>query len=837
MTESREERNGMNATRHTRIYPAIIGRVFQLFILALLLALPIADAAAQDTQPSRPFTRILIDWNRSLERVEQYLKQPSYSEEKTKQLRILLAQLRQDTAAIEKRAEENLVAAEQLLATLGAEPGDTEPAEPESVKLKRAQYNKDIADYKARVQQAQLARTRADQLDDRLSKATTTLLVDDLLTRMPLPYLPATVEAAIDDYWQLAAELVNAPKVWWRSLPPENRQAGSLLLGLALIAVALGAGILLRKWILHRFGRDPANDDPSYSRRFLTAFAECIARGIVPALFFAAILLRIQSDDARITGYLLATVSAFCGAMIFLFLAGALVQAVLAPDMPAWQLTSLKRRNAVIIGRRIILIVGIIAADFFIRESAQPLGLSQAFWSVQGALFGTIENFLILLLLLRGLWEPVEDDAPSGDPAAATDAEPSAPKVSRFWAGLRIVIGALAFGGIVAFLAGYPRLGDHVNEALITSAAIAAMLFLLRGVLRELVGMGLRSVVAKRHLGLPHTTRSSMKFWLRALLDAALIIGGGVMMLVVWGVPADDLSRLSGRALTGFEIGSVTISITDIVTSLVVFAVVLGVTRVLQRALADRVLPETHLAVGVQHSLAAGFGYVGIILAITLTLSTLGIDLSNIALIAGALSVGIGFGLQNVVNNFVSGLILLIERPIQVGDWVVVGANEGRVKRISVRATEIETFQRASVIIPNAELLSNSVTNWTHKDSMGRVDIAVGVAYGSDTEKVRDILLECAKECDEVLAFPEPFVLFMDFGNSSLDFELRFFVDEVIRRRRIATEVRYMIDRRFREEGVEIPFPQHVVHMAPPKRDRPRNDDMELGPKPYPEES
>ncbi len=826
----------MSAARHTRVCQAAIGRIFRLFTFALLLALPIADAAAQDIQPTRPFARTLLDWNRSLEQVEQYLKQPSYSEEKTKQLRTLLVRLRQETAAIEKTAEENLTAAEQLLATLGAEPADTEPAEPDSVTLKRVQYNRDIADYKARVQQAQLARARANQLDDRLSKATTTLLVVDLLTRMPLPYLPSTVDAAIDDYWQLAAELANAPKAWWRSLPPENRKIGGLMVGLALIALALAAGVLLRTWILRRFGRDPAIEDPSYSRRFFSAFAECIARGIVPALFFTAILLRIQSDDARITGYLLDTLTAFCGAMIFLFLAVALVRAVLAPDMPAWQLTTLRRRNAVTIGRRTILVVGIIAADFFIRESAQPLGLSQAFWSVQGALFGSVENLLILLLLLRSLWEPVDEDGAPDEAPATTADTPAEPKISRFWAGLRIIIGFVAFGGIIAFLAGYPRLGDHINEALITSAAIAAMLFLVRGLLRELVGMGLRSVVAKRHLGLPHTTRSTMKFWTRALLDAALIIGGGVMMLVVWGVPANDLSRLSGRALTGFEVGSVTISITDIVTSLVVFALVLGITRVLQRALADRVLPETHLAIGVQHSLAAGFGYVGIILAITLTLSTLGIDLSNIALIAGALSVGIGFGLQNVVNNFVSGLILLIERPIQVGDWVVVGANEGRVKRISVRATEIETFQRASVIVPNAELLSNSVTNWTHKNSMGRVDIPVGVAYGSDTEKVRDILLECAKECDEVLGFPEPFVLFMDFGNSSLDFELRCFVGEIIRRLRVATEIRFMIDRRFREEGIEIPFPQHVVHMAPAANtDRPREADRELGPKPDPE--
>lgn len=828
----------MNAARNTMDCRAIIGGTFRLFLLALFLALPIADAAAQDIQPTRPFARTLLDWNRSLEQVEQYLKQPSYSEEKTKQLRAQLVRLRQETAAIEKTAEENLTAAEQLLATLGAEPADTEPAEPDSVTLKRVQYNRDIADYKARVQQAQLARARADQLDNRLSKATTTVLVDDLLTRMPLPYMPGTVEIAIEDYWQLATELVNAPQAWWRSLPPENRRVGGLIVGLALIAITLATGFLLRTWILRRFGRDPAVEDPSYSRRFFSAFTECLARGIVPALLFTAILLRIQSDDARVTGFLLDTLSAFCGAMIFLFLSVALVRAVLAPDMPAWQLTSLQRRNAVIIGRRVILIVGIITADFFIRESARPLGLSEAFWSVQGALFGVVENILILLLLLRSLWEPVEEDATAETMPAAAGSEPSVKRSSRFWAGLRILVGIIAFGGIVAFLAGYSRLGDHINEALITSAAIAAMLFLLRGLLRELVGMGLRSVVAKRHLGLPHTTRSTLKFWARALLDAALIIAGAVLMLIVWGVPSDDISRLSGKALTGFEVGSVTISITDIVTSLVVFALVLGITRVLQRALSDRILPETHLAVGVQHSLAAGFGYVGIILAITLTLSTLGIDLSNIALIAGALSVGIGFGLQNVVNNFVSGLILLIERPIQVGDWVVVGTNEGRVKRISVRATEIETFQRASVIIPNAELLSNSVTNWTHKDNLGRVDIPVGVAYGSDTEKVRDILLECAKECDEVLAFPEPFVLFLNFGNSSLDFELRCYVGDIIRRLRVATEIRYMIDRRFREEGVEIPFPQHVVHMAPAANaDRSRGPDQESGPKPDPETS
>ncbi len=150
-----------------------------------------------------------------------------------------------------------------------------------------------------------------------------------------------------------------------------------------------------------------------------------------------------------------------------------------------------------------------------------------------------------------------------------------------------------------------------------------------------------------------------------------------------------------------------------------------------------------------------------------------------------------------------------------MGDWVVIGQNEGFVRRINVRATELETFQRASVIIPNADLLSTAVVNWTHKDRHGRIEIAIGVAYGSDTELVRDTLLEIVAAEERILAWPEPFVVFRDFGASSLDFELRCYTGEVTQRLRIASDLRFAIDARFRAAGIEIPFPQRVVHMAP----------------------
>jgi small-conductance mechanosensitive channel len=204
---------------------------------------------------------------------------------------------------------------------------------------------------------------------------------------------------------------------------------------------------------------------------------------------------------------------------------------------------------------------------------------------------------------------------------------------------------------------------------------------------------------------------------------------------------------------------------------------------------------------------------VGLVIALSLGITAIGLDLTNLALIFGALSVGIGFGLQGVVNNFVSGLVLLVERPIKVGDWVVVGPNEGYVKRIQLRATELETFQRASIVIPNSEIVSTAVVNWTHKDRYGRVDVPVGVAYGSDVEQVKEILLTCLKENQEIVAWPAPRVLFRRYGDSALEFEARGFLSNIENIYTVQSDLLTAIDKAFREAGIEIPFPQRDLHL------------------------
>lgn len=222
----------------------------------------------------------------------------------------------------------------------------------------------------------------------------------------------------------------------------------------------------------------------------------------------------------------------------------------------------------------------------------------------------------------------------------------------------------------------------------------------------------------------------------------------------------------------------------------------------------------------IDHGAAASLQRIGIyclwMLYGLVSLNLLGISLTNFAVIAGGLSVGIGFGMQTIISNFISGLILLFDRAIQPGDIIEVNGIWAKVMSVNIRNTEVQTFENAKIFLPNSTLIANQVTNWTHRNDVKiRRDVLVGVAYGSDVQLVKRILLEAAAEHPAVMSNPAPWVIFNDFGASSLDFILRFWVRHVDFGLSSCSEIREAIDAKFREHGVEIPFPQMDVHVRP----------------------
>ena len=782
-------------------------------LVCLLSAMAVSfwtSADAQQAKPTRPFSHIVADWNAAFAQIERYLAGTSYAKSATAAHRRALSEIAEQAEIAKENAARQLEDVRGLLTALGEVPKEGEPVESAAVAERRAQYDSDLVFYRARVQQAELALERAGQLDSRLAEIATRKLVGQLLTQMPTPVETTVYSVVGKDVTRAIRALLAAPAAWWQGLPSAQRHFGQGFRVVAVLIVVVGIGWAVRQFLLRQFGKDPAVEGPSYTRRLVSAIAEGVARGIVPALFFAGIMLRSISDASLIGGLFGEIVFGICAGMIVFVTATALIRATLSPRLPAWQLVPLLPENAVRISRNVTALAAVTGIDIFCRLLFDDLAMSPEFRSVYSAVSNTAEGVLLIALCRPALWEA---------PPQSSDDEtaPAAPHADRLWKSVRVILGVTIFISIAASWTGYGRLGDFINENLVASLIAASLLYLLRGLLRELVGVGMRSELLRDRLAVSHASRSTAKFWLRLGVDGLFILAGLVLIAPFWGVPHEELWRWSHAVLTGFNVGSVRISLLDTMFGLAVFIGLMLATRMIQRVLSDRVLPQTQLEPGIQHSVAAGFGYVGIVIAAALGITVLGVDLSNLAIIAGALSVGIGFGLQNIVNNFVSGLILLIERPIKVGDWVVVGGNEGLVRRISVRATEIQTFQRASVIVPNAEFLSNSLTNWTHKDRNGRIEIAVGVAYGSDIKRVERILLDIANAHEEIASDPEPFVIFMNFGGSSLDFELRCYTLNVMRRLRIASALRFAIDDAFREAGIEIPFPQRVVHMVPPE--------------------
>lgn len=257
------------------------------------------------------------------------------------------------------------------------------------------------------------------------------------------------------------------------------------------------------------------------------------------------------------------------------------------------------------------------------------------------------------------------------------------------------------------------------------------------------------------------------------------------------------------------------VTVGKVLTALVLIVVGLWLARVARRALESRLLPRLGLDDGASHAFAV-LAFYGLLVAIVLfSLQTVSIPLTAFAVLGGALAIGLGFGSQNVVNNFISGVILLAERPIKVGDLVDVDGTYGNIERIGARSTRIRTGDNIHVIVPNSTFLESNVVNWTHTDARCRISVSVGVSYGSPTREVRRCLLQALSEDERIRSSPEPIVLFRDFGNDALQFSAHFWVQvrHMMDRLTIESDLRFRLDDLFREAGIVVAFPQRDVHL------------------------
>ncbi|MDQ0506322.1 DUF3772 domain-containing protein [Xanthobacter agilis] len=484
-------------------------------------------------------------------------------------------------------------------------------------------------------------------------------------------------------------------------------------------------------------------------------------------------------------------------------------RAMLAPGEPWRRMPPISDRAAVITFRYFSWAVWalVVAAvlNALHRVLFVPVGLTVVTSAIMALL---IAAFIARFLLHLASSEEDEEAAAQNAPQAAETGRAQAhPIEGRLWVRFLVwLVVALVIGALVT---GYVSFAAFVASRVVVASAILGILYVLYGLIDAFFSTGLAADTPRaRHLsktlGLKPANLELIGVIVAGLLKLLLFMVAAFLIVGSWGASSTDLMDTMERLSFGIHVGSITISLSSVLYAAIYLLVGIVIARGLQGWISASLLPRTGLEPSLQSSISTIVGYVGVIIAIMGSMSELGLNLENIALVAGALSVGIGFGLQAIVSNFVSGLILLAERPIRVGDTINVKGEEGYVRRISVRSTEIETFDRASVIVPNTDLITGMVKNWTHANTTGRIIITLNVAYDADAEQVRDILVSCACTHPQVLQSPPPRVFLTKFLDSGMVFELRCVVANVDYSLTVKSDLHFQILAKFRAAEIGL---------------------------------
>jgi potassium-dependent mechanosensitive channel len=389
--------------------------------------------------------------------------------------------------------------------------------------------------------------------------------------------------------------------------------------------------------------------------------------------------------------------------------------------------------------------------------------------------------------------------------AAAADASTDP---LRIWP---LRIGAAMWAVVLAAVVlGYDAFGRWILHATVTSAAVVFVLVFVFALTRATLPM-LLSMAEPNRILRGAGVRIAQR--LIVLLQVVLVTVAALVLLDVWGVAESPVATWQWITSLGFTAGPLQVTIGRVLVGLLVVYAAVLISSVVRAVVARDVERRHDGDRGLGESISRLVHYAVITLGVIFALGALGVELQNFAIVAGALGIGVGFGLQNVINNFASGLILLFERPVRVGDTVVVDGEWATIRKIGLRSTVMVTFDQSEMIVPNGDLVSEKVTNWTLSNPTARIIMPVGVAYGSSIEAVRVILVESAMAHEAVLKEPPPEALFVGFGDSSLDFELRVWVGNIRLRLQVRSVVLTEVERRLTEEGIEIPFPQRDLHL------------------------
>ncbi len=759
--------------------------LFLILSLLMLVAGPLTGPVLAQDVPAEEAVNY-EDWERTAAKAEDELENSDPSESRLEELRGQMAEWRAALSTAQSANSARIGTVKEQIAALGPAPAEGE-TEAEEISARR----KELADRLVKLQApgiaADEAYRRADGLIREIDRILRERQADALLRLWPSPVNPANWPEALVGLSDTVMRLWYEGSDAWDDPDARDRLVDNLPLIFLLLAVWAGLTIYARRWIDGY--ADRLQQRGGEMRRRVLGVLASLGLVVVPVLGVVALTSALRATEMLgEVGTRLNNVLPVLGFVIFLA-AWLGMRAFPRQQGEGAVLPLPAERRAE--GRFLAVMMGlVVSAEMLRAEAMDPQEYSEATTSVM--------TFPILVAGGLVLWRLGRVLRLGRQEAAGQS------YVLTLLALIARGIGLIGIIGPVLAALGYVAAADAMIFPAIISLGLVCLLFILQ----RLIGDVWAVTLGRRAEGDEAGPGDGL---VPVLAGFALAVVSLPLFALIWGARFSDLTELWTRFREGFQMGETRISPTDFLAFAVIFVIGYMVTRLLQGALRTTILPKTSMDRGGQTALVAGVGYVGIFLAALVAINATGIDLSGLAIVAGALSVGIGFGLQNIVQNFVSGIILLVERPVSEGDWVEVGGVQGIVKSISVRSTKVQTFDRTMVIVPNADFVSQQVKNWTRFSLAGRLVVPVGVAFGTDTRKVERILRDIAEAQPLAILNPPPTVAFTGFGADSMNFEIRVILRDVNFSAQVRTDINHLIIERFAEEGVEIPFAQSDV--------------------------
>lgn len=764
-------------------------QILRFFLAALCIAVLVTGGA--DAQLSATERDFYQGWLKTAERAELVIDVDRASSASLEVLRQEIAGYRETFSSARDENTDRIATLNSQLSALGPPPADGEIEDNDLAKL-RSSLNDQLNALRVPRVVSEEAHNRANGLISEIDRIIRKRQTKALMQRGPSPLNPEHWPEAMREVSAAITALWNETLLQVRSDTTREGLQDRFPLILGLIIV--GGMLVLR-------GRIWASRVGAYMRQFgirdtgVWSFLVSLVQVFLPLVGVVLLVAAISVSGVLGTrgALLLESVPAWAAILLAFNWLG---QQVLAtPNEKALVPMQTTRRSEL---RLLVVLVAVmlVLRDMIVHVD-QVENLSEITRSVVA--FPIILTTALLLFRLQRIGlKRVEDAAQSGETVIMDGANRIVRGVRRAAYILAVLAPALAAFGYI-----------QAAEAIIYPVAITLFVMSTVLVLQRFIGSVYALIT-----GNPDAAGESLFL---VLVGFALALLSLPLLALIWGARVADLTELWSKFLDGFQFGDTRISPSSFLLFALVFAAGYAATRLVQSSLRTSLLPKTSLDPGGQNAIVSGVGYLGIFLAAVVAVSWAGLDLSSLAIVAGALSVGIGFGLQTIVSNFVSGIILLVERPISKGDWIEVGGMMGYVRDISVRSTRIETFDRTDVIVPNSDLITGTVTNYTRGNTTGRVIVPVGVAYGNDPRRIQAILLEIAKAHPMVLLNPPPSVVFQGFGADSLDFEIRAILRDVNWVLSVRSDMNFEISRRFAEEDIEIPFAQRDIWIRNPE--------------------